>query len=404
MATYKVIFLGLSVAGPEEEARLIAGLQKKFNLPLDRAEKLLQKIPVVVKKGISKAEMERYVKAFEEIGGKLRIEEEQTEPLPLFPESPEPMPGPGTEKPQPPFVSPPTRPEPPPVPEPPRNPELTERHELPPRTEPPVKPRPFRGNRITCPQCGFEQPETDECVKCGIVISKFVRYQEIAKSFEGQVKEIVSEEEPGPSWEGSGEGFIGSFFTTAKEALFSSTAFFRKVAKGSGTWAPLMFGVICGLIGTCMAILWQWLFATKWIPAQVLSLPFFSIFLIVLLVALPFVLAFSILLGSGITHLCLMIVGGNKKGYSSTFRALSYAYSGNLFGVIPVIGNSIGGIYTLVLTIIGVREGHRISTGRAALAVLLPLILLVGLGILAALFIPILLGMGAMKFLGGTSI
>ena len=74
--TYKVIFLGLAVAGTEEEARLIQGLQKKFSLSPDRAERILQKVPVVVKKGISEEEKNRYVKAFEEIGGRIKVEEE----------------------------------------------------------------------------------------------------------------------------------------------------------------------------------------------------------------------------------------------------------------------------------------------------------------------------------------
>ena len=78
MGLYKVVFLGMAVAGPEEEARLIGGLQKKFNLSPERAERLLQKVPVVVKKGLSKEEMERYVKAFEEVGGKVKVEEEMT--------------------------------------------------------------------------------------------------------------------------------------------------------------------------------------------------------------------------------------------------------------------------------------------------------------------------------------
>src|SRR4030066_535342 len=72
VGVYKVIFLGLTVAGPEEETRLLGGLQKKFSLTPERAERLLQKVPVVVKKGISKEEMEKYVKAFGEIGGGTR--------------------------------------------------------------------------------------------------------------------------------------------------------------------------------------------------------------------------------------------------------------------------------------------------------------------------------------------
>jgi hypothetical protein len=89
VGVYKVIFLGLTVAGPEEEARLLGGLQKKFNLTPERAERLLQKVPVVVKKGISKEEMEKYVKAFGEIGGRTRVEEEEEMVTDAEPSQPE---------------------------------------------------------------------------------------------------------------------------------------------------------------------------------------------------------------------------------------------------------------------------------------------------------------------------
>jgi hypothetical protein len=387
VATYKVTFLGLTVAGPEEEARLLAGLQKKFNLTPERAERLFQKVPIVVKKGISKAEMERYIKAFEEIGGKVKAEEEpSSERLEITRELPEVGPRPEA-----------VRPEPPPGREPPASPQPSLKF------GPSVEKRTYTGKMVTCPQCGFEQPETDECIKCGIIISKFFQYQEMAKTYEGQVREISSEERPAPSWE-KGEGFIESFINTTREALFSPTQFFKKVAEGRGYWAPLIYGVICGVIGSCVAVLWQWLFASQWIPVHLLSMiPFFSIFLIIFLIALPVMIAFSILVGSGITHLCLMIVGGNRKGFESTFRALSYAYGGNLFGVIPFLGSTIGGIYTLVLTIFGVREGHGISTGKAVLAVLLPLIVLIGLIVLLVLLLPLIIG-SSLKFLGGARI
>ena len=95
-----------------------------------------------------------------------------------------------------------------------------------------------------------------------------------------------------------------------------------------------------------------------------------------------------------------MIVGGNKKGFQTTFRAISYSFSGYLFGIIPFIGSTIGGIYILILTILGVREGHGISTGKAVLAVLLPIIVGVGVTILAVLLIPLLLG--TLGFFGGS--
>ncbi len=349
MGLYKVVFLGLKVAGPEEEVRLLQGLQKRFNLTPEKAESLLQRVPIVVKKGIPREEMEKYVRVFEEIGGRVRVEEEPTL----------------EEK------------------------EISQRPEPPP---PPPKPevKPYTGPMVTCPQCGFVQPESDDCMKCGIVISKFMQYQEMAKSIEGQVHEISSEEKVSP-WE-SGEGFFWAFMRTTREALFSPTGFFKKVAAGEGYWSPLIYGMISGVIGVGVSMVIQWFFFSAFIPAQFHALIPYNLFLTLSLIGVPIMVAFSIFIGSGITHLCLMVVGGNKRGYQATFRTISYSYCTQLFNIVPFIGSFIASVYMIVLVIVGLREGHGITTGRAALAVFLPLIILVGLGILAAIMVPMFLG------------
>ncbi len=70
-----------------------------------------------------------------------------------------------------------------------------------------------------------------------------------------------------------------------------------------------------------------------------------------------------------------MLVGGNKRGFEATFGVVSYTNSTQVFCLVPLLGPLIAAIYNLFLWIIGFRESHRIGTGRAALAVFLPLIL-----------------------------
>jgi hypothetical protein len=362
VASHKVIFLGLSVIGPEEEGRLLKGLQKRFNLTPEKAEGLLQRVPVVVKKGLSKDEAERFVKAFDEIGGKVRVEEEISAPEMTRDDRPE-------ERPEPKAVP---RPEPKPAPY---------------RPEP--ERRAYKVGMVTCPQCGFEQPETDECVKCGIIISKYTQFQEMARSVEGQVREISTVEYT--PWE-SGGGFIGAFFKTTQEVLFSPTKFFKKAAAGKGYWSPFIFAMISGIIGWGVALLWQWLFLSGVVPHQLFSAATYSLLLTLAVISIPFTIALSILIGSGVTHLCLMIVGGNQRGFEATFRAICYSYSAALFYIVPIIGGFVGVIYFFILAILGVREGHDLSTGKAVLAVLLPFIIIFGLGILLAISLPFFIG------------
>ncbi len=360
MASHKVIFLGLSVAGPEEERRLLSGLQKKFNLAPSKAEGLLQKVPVVVKKGLSKQEAERYVKAFEEIGGKVRIEEEEI-PFPEFNQGPE-----AAAKPE-----PPSGPEPKPTP-----------------FSPEPERKAYRTGMVTCPQCGFEQPQTDECVKCGVIISKYIQFQEAARSVEGQVREISTEEYT--PWE-SGEGFINAFYRTTRDCLFSPVGFFRKISAGEGYWAPLIYGLITGVIGKGAAFFWFWLFTAQFIPFD--RLPFrYSFSILKVVIPLPFEQAISIFVVSAIIHLCLMVVGGNNKGYQTTFRAVCYSNSAQLFNIVPFIGSFVGLVYMIILFILGVREGHGLRTGKAVLAVLLPVIIIFVLIIVAVVLAVMFIG------------
>ncbi len=374
VGSYKVIFLGLSVIGPEEEARLLAGLQKKFNLTPGKAESLLQRVPIVVKKGVSKEEAARYVKAFEEIGGRVMVEEERLPNMEITQEyEPKPPPSP----------TPAARPEP--------KPTFTYRPE-------PEK-KPYTGIMMTCPQCGFEQPETDECIKCGIIISKYVQYQEMARSFEGQVREISAEEYI--PWE-SGEGFLKAFYRTTRDSLFSPSQFFKKISSGEGYWAPLIYALITGIIGKGFAIFWFWLFMAQWIPIMD-RIPFrYSLSILQIVAPLPFQQAIAIFIVSAIIHLCLMIVRGNNNGYKTTFRAISYSNSAQLFSIVPFVGSFIGFIYMIILFILGAREGHGISTGKAVLAVLLPLIVIFGLIFIAIMIVMVFVG--SMGFFGGVKV
>jgi hypothetical protein len=95
----------------------------------------------------------------------------------------------------------------------------------------------------------------------------------------------------------------------------------------------------------------------------------------------PLMLVLSLFVSAAVTHVLLRALGGASRRYGFTTRIFAYAYSPQLLGVVPVLGSVAGFAWMVVVAVIGVREGHGTSTGRAAAAVLIPVfvvLLLVG--------------------------
>ncbi len=83
----------------------------------------------------------------------------------------------------------------------------------------------------------------------------------------------------------------------------------------------------------------------------------------------------GIFVSGAIFHIFVYLVGG-RKGLSQTIKAVMYGSTpALLFGWIPIIG-MIAGIWSLVLEVIGIRQLHEITTGKAILAVVIMLVIL----------------------------
>lgn len=101
----------------------------------------------------------------------------------------------------------------------------------------------------------------------------------------------------------------------------------------------------------------------------------------IVLVIISLIMVFVI---GGWLHLFVYLLGG-RKGYLETVKALLFGSTPYmLIGWIPVIGILVGGIWSLILAILGIRELHQVSTGKAAGAVILSAIILLVIVILIA--------------------
>jgi len=198
----------------------------------------------------------------------------------------------------------------------------------------------------------------------------------------------------GPPWENRSQlGFFSALFQTVKGVLLSPTATFSDMRVEGGVGSPLLFAVIFGTVAAIIGAFFQLAMTAMGLAAQadlaagagVVAFAFGSV------VAAPVFIAMWLFVASGITHLCLMLVGGAKQGFEATFRVLAYTTGAtSLLGMIPCIG-MIAGIWGMVCEVIGLSKAHEISTGRALIAVLLPLIACCTcIGLILAMFGPAL--------------
>src|ERR671916_1893118 len=80
-----------------------------------------------------------------------------------------------------------------------------------------------------------------------------------------------------------------------------------------------------------------------------------------------------------------LVVGANNSGFGATFRVASYTQVTSLVNWIPIVGPLLA-LYGLYLSIVGIREMHNTTTGKAALVILIPfvVVLILALVIFAA--------------------
>jgi hypothetical protein len=64
-------------------------------------------------------------------------------------------------------------------------------------------------------------------------------------------------------------------------------------------------------------------------------------------------------------------VGSRNGGFEATFRVIAYSAVTSLVSWIPFIGWILS-LYGIYLGIVGIREVHNTTTGKAALVVLIP--------------------------------
>jgi ribosomal protein L37AE/L43A len=264
-----------------------------------------------------------------------------------------------------------------------------------------------------CPACGSQDPEVWQvCPRCGVDVADYEKQQAERAKARSQAHGAASSRGPessaaptgkrcphcsevihqdavkckhcgawidGPSraaddsydddWEGEAYcpwedaeeiGWFEAFKQTISGVLFRPAEFFSQVPRRGGYGQPLLFGVILTSLGLVLGQLW--------------SLMTGHGFVWYLVPLAPIVAVIGIGISTGVYHLCLYLLGGASEDIEASWRVMCYATATSVWNVIPLVGSIVAAIWQIVAIIIGLREVHETTTGKAALAVFLPLI------------------------------
>ena len=178
---------------------------------------------------------------------------------------------------------------------------------------------------------------------------------------------------------------VPSFIQTLREVLLNPVNFYRGLPRQGNLLSPVLFAAICALISAVIGGI------LGFILRVALGNPIGGSFgrLIGTIIGNPIATVIGLFIGAAIYHLLvLLVVRPRHEGYEATFKALAYASAVNVFSFlafIPILGILVViaiGVYNVILTVIGIREMHATTTGRAVAVVLIPVVIILILGAL----------------------
>jgi hypothetical protein len=182
-----------------------------------------------------------------------------------------------------------------------------------------------------------------------------------------------------------GASALGALGETWKSAALEPTRFFEQLPRADGTGPAILYYLIIGILVAGAGLFWDVVGTMMGLEQESVlpDAPQFSPVVVFLLT--PLLMLFGLVLSAGVTHVMLLVLRAAKHTFGTTLQTFCYAYSPMLLGVVPVLGTIIGGLWMLVLAVVGLAAAHGTDRWRTALAVVLPFVLMMGAFVMALL-------------------
>ena len=182
---------------------------------------------------------------------------------------------------------------------------------------------------------------------------------------------------------------LNSFIEVVRRVVLQPVRFFAGVPRTGSLLSPLVFALVCVVISAILSAVLviagvQPNPGFNPNPQNVLPSIFAPGSALLGIVFAPIGGAIGLFVIAAIQQLLVrLIVGESNSGFGATFRVASYTQVTSLVNWIPIIGPLVA-LYGLYLSVVGIREMHATTTGKAILVVLIPFAVVLVVALLVA--------------------
>jgi hypothetical protein len=153
---------------------------------------------------------------------------------------------------------------------------------------------------------------------------------------------------------------------------------------------PVLFAVIFGWLGIIFSQLYSIAFGGFQMPGlkgmegmEGLAGTGMSLGVtLAIMVLAPLFIIIGLAIQTAIFHLVLMLIGAASSSFETTLKVCCYASVVQVVQILPLCGGFIALVWSVVLLVIGLAIAHDTSNGKAAIAVVAPLVLCCACGAL----------------------
>ncbi len=240
-----------------------------------------------------------------------------------------------------------------------------------------------------CPHCGFDTGEgATTCPLCGSRTGSSAAGGSAPRA--GDERGVAG---PAARWEDPRGTFPSNLIATWRASLFEPAAFFQSLPYRAPLARPVLYYLIVSVISAFFVLLCgsvsDSLFPSMALGSSEQVGPLVQFFFE------PFGKLIVLGVGTLVLHALALVLAAEPRGMGATLRVFCYAWGPSVFTIVPILGPIVGFVWSVALLVVGVREAHRTTGGRAAVIVVTPILaLLVAVLTLVALLVALGLAAG----------